>query len=92
MGAKLCKSNDKKYLVDDSLEKYDNKCPMFTLEGQEHQAKVVNIYDGDTIKVVFKIFDELSTIISSIASEIFEFIKALSCISVTVSLILTCKD
>ncbi len=57
MGAKLCKSVDKKYVVDDSLEKYDNKCPMFTLEGEEHQAKVVNIYDGDTIKVVFKIFD-----------------------------------
>ena len=51
MGSKLCKST-----VSDSLESYDNKCPIFTLEGQEHKAKVVNIYDGDTIKVVFKIF------------------------------------
>ena len=51
MGVKLCKP-----VISDSLEKYDNKCPMFTLEGQEHQAKVVNIYDGDTIKIVFKLF------------------------------------
>ena len=57
MGAKVCKSNNKKYILSDSLENYDNKCQMFTLEGQEHKAKVVNIYDGDTIKVVFKIFN-----------------------------------
>ena len=29
---------------------------MFTLEGESHVAKVVSVYDGDTIKVVFPIF------------------------------------
>ena len=38
MGTKLCKP-----AISDSLENYDNKCQMFTLEGQEHRAKVVNI-------------------------------------------------
>lgn len=27
--------------------------PMFTFEGQTLQAKVVSVYDGDTVKVVF---------------------------------------
>ena len=29
---------------------------MFSLDGQSHVAKVVSVYDGDTIKVVFPIF------------------------------------
>ncbi len=34
--------------------------PMFTLEGQEFDAKVVKIYDGDTIHVVFSFKGEIT--------------------------------
>ena len=30
---------------------------MFSLDGETHLAKVVSVYDGDTIKVVFPIFN-----------------------------------
>ena len=40
-------------------EKVDNKIGLFSLEGQEHRAKVVDVYDGDTIKCVFPIHDTL---------------------------------
>lgn len=34
-------------------DSYDNKTPLFSLDGYETEAKVVNIYDGDTVKLVF---------------------------------------
>ena len=37
----------------------DNKISLFSLEGQEHRAKVVDVYDGDTIKCVFPIHNTL---------------------------------
>lgn len=37
----------------------DNKVELFSLEGQEHLAKVVDVYDGDTIKCVFPIHNKL---------------------------------
>ena len=37
----------------------DNKVELFSLEGQEHLAKVVDVYDGDTIKCVFPIHNTL---------------------------------
>lgn len=37
----------------------DNTVELFSLEGQEHLAKVVDVYDGDTIKCVFPIHDKL---------------------------------
>jgi len=40
-------------------EVIDNKVELFSLEGQEHRAKVVDVYDGDTIKCVFPIHDTL---------------------------------
>ena len=40
-------------------EVIDNKVELFSLEGQEHRAKVVDVYDGDTIKCVFPIHDKL---------------------------------
>lgn len=52
---RICKcfgSTKKKQLTINDLEGVDNKIPLFSLDGQIHQAKVVNIYDGDSIKVV----------------------------------------
>ena len=40
-------------------EKVDNKIGLFSLEGHEYRAKVVDVYDGDTIKCVFPIHDTL---------------------------------
>lgn len=37
----------------------DNTVELFSLEGQEHLAKVVDVYDGDTIKCVFPIHNKL---------------------------------
>ena len=36
-----------------------NDAPLFSLEGQELKAKVVSVYDGDTIKCVFPLNDKL---------------------------------
>ena len=38
--------------VDDSVE-------LFSLEGETHEGKVVNVYDGDTVKIVMKLFEKL---------------------------------
>ena len=37
----------------------DNKIKTFSLEGEIKKGKCVNVYDGDTIKVVFPIHDKL---------------------------------
>lgn len=37
----------------------DNKIKSFSLEGEIKKGKCVNVYDGDTIKVVFPIHDKL---------------------------------
>ena len=39
--------------------KVDNSVGLFSLEGQEYRAKVVDVYDGDTIKCVFPIHNKL---------------------------------
>lgn len=46
--------------TDDNIDwsKIDNKIKLFSLENKCFNAKVVSIYDGDTVKVVFKIFGE----------------------------------
>ena len=36
-----------------------NDAPEFSLEGQELKAKVVSVYDGDTVKCVFPLHDKL---------------------------------
>ena len=36
-------------------EKYDNKTPIFTLEGSFVQGKIVDVYDGDTVKIVLNL-------------------------------------
>jgi len=41
------------------LLKCDNNTPMFSLEDEMKLCKVVDIYDGDTCKVVFKLKDKL---------------------------------
>ena len=30
----------------------NNDVPMFGFEGETHDGKVVNVYDGDTVKIV----------------------------------------
>lgn len=35
--------------------KYDNSTKLFNFEGEKKIAKVVDVYDGDTVKVVFPI-------------------------------------
>jgi micrococcal nuclease len=42
----------------DTLESQTDKVEMFSLVGQTFDAKVVKVYDGDTIHVVFKHFDK----------------------------------
>lgn len=39
------------------LEEQTTNTPIFTLNGYQTLAKVVHVYDGDTIHVVFKYFD-----------------------------------
>ena len=34
----------------------NNDVPMFGFEGETHDGKVVNVYDGDTVKIVMKMF------------------------------------
>jgi len=36
-------------------EKYNNKTPLFTLEGSFVQGKIVDVYDGDTVKIVLNL-------------------------------------
>ena len=37
-------------------DKYDNNTPMMSFEGETKEAKIVSVYDGDTVKVVFPIY------------------------------------
>ncbi len=39
------------------LENHSKDTLVFSLNGHKTHAKVVNVYDGDTIHVVFKYFD-----------------------------------
>lgn len=44
--------------MEDQLHNLDySKVPKFSLNNHVYQAKVVSVYDGDTITVVFKFFD-----------------------------------
>jgi endonuclease YncB( thermonuclease family) len=36
----------------------DATTPIFSLDGMNFQAKIVDVHDGDTVKVVFKVFDK----------------------------------
>jgi micrococcal nuclease len=36
-----------------------NDAPKFSLEGQKIKAKIVSVYDGDTVKCVFPLHDKL---------------------------------
>jgi micrococcal nuclease len=40
------------------LQSQTDKTPMFSLNGFKTDAKVVKVYDGDTVHVVFFIFDK----------------------------------
>ena len=43
----------------EEFKKYDNKTPYFKLIGVNDYCRVVDIYDGDTITIVLKIFDKM---------------------------------
>ena len=45
--------------LESQLNKCDNKTPLFSLEGKIKLCKVVNVYDGDTCKVVFRLNDTI---------------------------------
>ena len=47
------------YSMEIDWSNVNNKVELFSLEGQEHLAKVVDVYDGDTIKCVFPIHNTL---------------------------------
>ena len=36
----------------------DANTPIFSLDGMNFQAKIVDVHDGDTVKAVFKVFDK----------------------------------
>lgn len=38
---------------------YDDDAPMFSLNGLEIEGKVVSVYDGDTVKIVFPFKDTM---------------------------------
>ena len=42
------------------LKAADNSIPLFSLNNQKYKAKVVNVYDGDTIKVVILFNNKLT--------------------------------
>ena len=46
-------------IVDTALMNADNTVPLFSLEGQTLVGKIVNVYDGDTCKVVFRLGGDL---------------------------------
>ena len=48
-----------KIKLSSELKNCNNKTPMFSLENKIKLCKVVNVYDGDTCKVVFKLNNEL---------------------------------
>ena len=59
--SKKSKVNNKiKKLNINDLNKADNKIPLFSLDGTQFKAKVVNVYDGDTIKVVILFNNKLT--------------------------------
>lgn len=37
-------------------ETVNNDIPMFGFQGEIHEGKIVNVYDGDTVKIVMKMF------------------------------------
>ena len=56
----MLKSIYYKFKLSKELLKTNNKTPMFSLENKIKLCKVVNVYDGDTCKVVFKMNNQLS--------------------------------
>ncbi len=47
------------YTIDSmELQQQTDKTPMFSLNGLKTEAKVVKVYDGDTVHVVFYVFDK----------------------------------
>ena len=49
------------------LQSQTDDTPMFTLNGYVTEAKVVRVYDGDTVQVVFKYFEKYYKWIGRIA-------------------------
>ena len=45
--------------LENQLNSCDNKTPLFSLEDKVKLCKVVNVYDGDTCKVVFRLNNQI---------------------------------
>lgn len=50
---------DKRETIDDELKHADEHTQKFSLNGQRHRAKVVKVYDADSVNIVFKHNGEL---------------------------------
>jgi micrococcal nuclease len=46
--------------MEEQLKNATNNIPLFSLKGKKFSCKVVNVYDGDTCKIVIKLFDEFT--------------------------------
>ena len=44
--------------VENELNNATMSTPIFSLDGLNFQAKIVDVHDGDTVKAVFKVFDK----------------------------------
>jgi endonuclease YncB( thermonuclease family) len=52
-------SNTSTFTSLNDLENSNTKTPIFSLEGHKSKAKVVYIYDGDTVHLVIEVFNQL---------------------------------
>ena len=47
-----CRNKCKEYIQNNNLKNATNELPLFSFEGIKCNAKIVNVYDGDTFKAV----------------------------------------
>lgn len=55
----MSKMSDMSHTSDLILDDASSSVPFFSLKGHKCKAKVVHIYDGDTVHLVFEMFDKL---------------------------------
>ena len=57
--SKMYKMSDMFHTSDLNLDDASSSVPFFSLKGHKCKAKVVHIYDGDTVHLVFEMFGKL---------------------------------
>jgi endonuclease YncB( thermonuclease family) len=50
-------NNSSEEFIMNEFKKYDNKTPSFTLNGKNTLGRVIDIVDGDTIKIIIPLFN-----------------------------------